>query len=806
MLSQDLRYALRGLRRSPGFTAVAILTLALGIGANTAIFSLLETVMFRALPVRHPEQLVELLQKYPGEPRGNGYWTRRSFEHFRDNNHVFSVLIATSFDNRVRLAADPAETETGIAEYVTSNYFPDLGIKPALGRLIRPEGEGAQVAVISWSRWTGMFHGDPGILGKQIRVQNVPATVIGVTPPEFTGLRVEAKTDVWLPLPPDRNGLALVGRLRPGATLRQARAEMPVLYRFTIEERAAGSNDPLVRQLAVEVEPAGNGLATARDRSGTPLLVLMAVTGVLLLLACVNMASLLLARAAGREREMAVRTSLGASRARLMRQVLTESLLLSTTGTAAGVIVAWFGASALARIMASGRQLSRVSIEVRPDIPILLFTAAVAVLAGLVFGAAPAWRALRIAPAGALRQAGGASETRSGRLFGKGLVVAQVALSALLLCAASLFAGNLARLERADLGFRRDHVLLVALDPGASGYTGDRLYAPYRELLDRVQAIPGVRSVTMSGPTPLEGSGASGFATAEGFEERPEDRRWNSISYVAPRYFETLGIPLVAGRELRMEDQARPNVAIINQTLARYYFAGHDPIGKRITLEHVTGMREPRTYEIVGVSADANYMEIRETSRRGIYLPAFHDGRAAAHTFVIRTSTDPAGIASTVRAAIREVLPAVPIARIDTLSGQIDATIVPERLIAVLSSFFGVLGAVLAGIGLYGLLAYSVARRTNEIGVRLALGATTREVSAMVLRDAAVTVVLGLTLAIPAGLWGMSLAAKLIPEAELSVAPLTWAALGILGVAFLASYIPVRRAARVDPIQALRQE
>ena len=806
-LWQDARYAWRGMRRSPGFTTIAVLSLALGIGANTAIFSLVQTVLLRLLPVSHPEQLVELLQKYPGEPRGNGYWSLRSYEHFRDHNHVFSSLMGTSIDNRVRLAAEGSEPETGAGEYVTGNYFSGLGVKPALGRVIGPEDEGAAVAVISWPAWTSKFNGASDILGKRILVQDVPATIIGVAPRTFAGLRVEAKTEVWLPQTKTTpRMLTLLARLKPGVTLDQARAEMAVLYRFTVEERAASSKDPLVRQLSVQVEPAGNGLATVRDRYGKPLTVLMSLVGLLLLLTCVNIASLLLARGAGREREMALRTSLGAGRGRLLRQVLTESLMLSTAGTLVGTAIAYFGTSVLLQMLASGREHERVYLRVQPDLQLLLFAAGITVLAGLVFGAVPAWSASGATSTSALRQTGTANQTRARHLFGKGLVAVQVALSVLLLSSAGLFIANLANLEHTDLGFRRDHLLLVTLDPPRA-YSNQGLPGRYRELIDSLDRIPGVRSVSLGGPTPLQGAGASGFATVEGYQERPEDRRWISIAYVAPKYFETLGTPLVSGRGFSFEDDARPKVAVINQRFARHYFAGRNPIGKHVTLEHVTLVPEPRTYEIVGVAGDANYLEIREEARRSIYLPAFHDGRVSGQTLLIRTSIDPEGVAGDVRRAVRAVIPGVPVARITTLTDQIDASIVPERLIATLSGFFAGLGAVLAGVGLFGLLAYTVARRTGEIGIRIALGATLGDITRMVLGDALGTVIIGLSCGIPMAIWGRSLANTLIHDLPMqAVEPFTLAIACMILVAVIASYLPVRRATSIDPMEALREE
>ena len=423
-------------------------------------------------------------------------------------------------------------------------------------------------------------------------MQDQPVTVVGVLPSDFFGLQVGFSTDVWLPRssasPATR--LLLMGRLKPGVSLQQARAEMTVLYQFTIEERSRNSKDPVTRQLKIELEPAGAGLSLLRDHFDQPLLALMALVGVLLLIACINIASLLLARGAGRRGEMAVRISLGASRLRLVRQVLTESLMLSVAGSLLGILLAYFGARALLRIMTSGRQIIGLprsfEIQVQPDARILLFTVGIALLTGVLFGLAPAWAAFTSAPASSLRETGRAGETKFRRLFGKSLVVAQVALSVALLSAAGLFVRNLANLRHVDLGFRRDHVLLVTLDPSRSGYDAERVSPIYRELLGRLEQIPGVRSASISAPTPLSGAGASGFATVEGYQEKPEDRRYISLSWVAPKYFETLGTPLLAGRDFNMQDS---HAAIVNLALARYYFGGASPIGKHVTLEHVTG-------------------------------------------------------------------------------------------------------------------------------------------------------------------------------------------------------------------------
>jgi putative ABC transport system permease protein len=821
-LWQDARYALRMMRRSPGFTAVALLSLALGIGANTAIFSLIDTLMLRLLPVRDPGQLVELLLKYPGEPRGSNF-SLQSYEHHRDYNHVFSGLIGdTASRFNVRGAASEPEILDG--EYVTGNFFPVLGVKPAIGRLIAPEddrvGAGSVVAVVSWSHWKSRFNLDPAILGKRIIVEDAPVTIIGVTPRDFFGLQVGSQPEVWLPLAMEQvthrnsrgggGGLRLMGRLKPGLSIEQARAEMTVLFQWTVDERARNNRDPLIRQLKFEMEPAGTGFGRLRDQFSKPLLLLMAVVGVLLLIACANVASMLLARGVARQREMAVRVSLGAGRFRLVRQVLTESLLLSGAGGLLGVFLAYFCASALVRILESGRQMPglpfHIEVPLRPDPHVLLFTAVVALLTGVLFGLAPAWSAFASAPISSLRETGRAGETRFRRLFGKSLVVAQVALSLALLSAAGLFVRYLSNLQHLDLGFRRDHVLLMSLDPSRSGYTPERLYRPYRELLERLKAIPGVRSATLSGMTPISGAGASSFAIAEGYQEKPEDRRYISINWVAPKYFETLGTPFLAGRDFALEDKGGPRVAIINQALARYYFRDGNVIGKHIALERDwKGFGADQTYEIIGVVGDANYSEIREAAPRTIYFNAFQDGRVSSHRFALRTTVDPAAVAPEVRRAVRAVLPTVPVLKVTTLADQVDASIVLERLIARLSALFGALGSLLAAVGLYGLLAYTVARRINEIGIRMALGATPAAVSRMVLGDAMAMVGAGLAIGAPLAFWGKTVAASLIRDLPVkSAVPIAFGAVTMLGVALLAAYAPARRAARVDPMEALR--
>ncbi|MCC6389851.1 MAG: ABC transporter permease [Bryobacterales bacterium] len=789
--------------RSLPLTTAAVLSLALGTGANTAIFSLLNTLLPRLLPVRDPAQIVELLQKYPGEPRGNGYWSTASYQHFRDNNHVFTDLMGASGPLPLPSRLD-RETETVHVSYVTPNFFVALGLEPALGRLLSPEDSEAS-AVVSWSFWKNRFGADPAALGRRITVQDLPLTVIGVSPAGFPGLQPGARTDIWLLRPAASSlGLALIARMRPGVSLEQARAEMSVLYRFTIEERARKSKDPLVRQLKVEVERAGAGLSLLRDRFAKPLLALMAVVAVLLLLACANLAGMLLARAAKRQREMAVRLALGASPLQLASQVLTEALLLSAMGTLAGIGVAYLGVNGLLRVLLSGRPMlglpGPLEIDVRPDAHVLLFTIGVSIGTGILFGLAPAWSAFSSAPVTSPREMERTGQTRLGRRLGRLLVSVQIALSALLLSAAALFVGYLLHLRQFDLGFRPDHLLLLILDPVHSGYKREQLAAPYRALWEHLEAIPGVRTVSMVGASPISGAGASRFATVEGRTERPQDRRYLSLNWVAPNYFETMGTPLLAGRGFRFDDQGA-RVAIINQAMSDYYFRGLNAIGKHVTLDADT-----QPYEIVGVVGNAKYYEIRETPPRTLYFNMFEQGRVSSQ-FVLRTAVPPETLAAEVRRTVTDTLKSVPVARIITMEDQINASIVPERLVATLSGWFGVLALMLSLMGIHGLLTYTVARRTHEIGIRMSVGATRADILRIVLGDTATMTAAGLAAGGLLAVWVRSFAAALIPDLPgPSLGPLLFAFAAIAAAALLAASIPALRAARVNPAEALRHE
>lgn len=815
-LLHDLRYAIRLLAKSPGFTCVAVLILALGIGANTAIFSLINGLMFRTSPVRDPGSLVELLHRSPGgEPAHNGFsWD--AYQLIRQHNHVLSDLIVDSPDNFV-VSGKALEPHRILGGYLGGDFFAALGVLPATGRLLGPEADDlshpSPVAVISWSYWKGKLNSDPAVLGKQIIVNDTPITIIGVAQQGFGGLNEEMAQDIWLPISMKpviyqgsalgwgSLGLSLIGRLKPGVSLAEASAELSVLFQSAIRAPGVG---PYVREMKFELQPASSGMSSElRQMLRTPALVLMAIVSLILLIACANLAGLLLARGASRRHEMAVRTCLGASRVRLFRQALTESLLLSILGALLGIYLANSAGPLLLHTITSGRAVLGLPVHldalVRPDWHVLSFTATVALLTALLFGALPAL-GLSALPSSALQPATRASDSRSRRLFGKSLIVAQVAASITLLSVAALFVSYVSNLRNRDLGFRRDHLLLVSLDPYHSSYDAPQWSHLSQELLAHLQALPGVRSATFSAMTPMKGTGASSFATAQG---RPDLHLPIAINYVGPSYFETYGTPFVAGRDFSFRAEHGPLVAIINQSMAREFFGDRSPIGTHMTLDHITlrGDDTP-TYQIVGVVGDAKYNDLQQAPPRTIYLQAFQ-----AESLTVRTAINPSAVSTSVRQTIASVMPTLPITGVTTMTDQIDAAIVPERLIATLSTWFGALAALLTAIGLYGLLAYTVAHRTNEIGVRMALGASPGDILRLVLRDALLMLCIGVALGIPLALWSKRIAVHLLEGLPTtSSSPVILGVLLIAAVALLAAFIPAHRATRADPNIALRYE
>jgi len=821
-LWQDLRFAARMLLKNPGFTAVAALTLALGIGANTAIFTLMDAVLLKNLPVKQPEQLIELMT-VSGDSGARVYnsFSWQAFQHWRQRNQSLSGLIASS-NSRFYCVVEGAAPERVAGQYVTGDFFSVLGVSPAIGRTITPDddrfGAPNTVAVISDGYWARRFGRDPAALGKSIVVENVPLTIVGVAPAEFFGLQVGSRVDLWAPLATETlmrrrsftssagyKWIQLVGRIKPGVSLDQARADLDLLFRqAVIEPELALQITPETRQWVLNtklgVESAGNGLSQLRRQFSKPLAVLVVVVGLVLLIACANLANLLLARAASRQREIAVRLALGAGRARLIRQLLTESLLLSLIGAAAGVLLASFGAQFLLKILASGR--TEVLLEVQPDARALIFTGLLSVLTTLLFGLAPALRACRTDLIPALKDgARGLEFGGSRQRLSRGLIVAQIAISLILLVGAGLFLRTLRNLHAIDLGFERENVLLAALDPSHSGYTPEQTRRSFQGLLDGLQAIPGVRSASLSWNPPVAGGGSSRTVSVEGRAPGPEANREIYINWVAPRYFETLGVPLITGRDFDSHDTPdSPRIIIINQTMARVFFGAANPIGQRIRVD------DNDIREVVGVVGDSHYLEIREKITPTLYLNTFQSP-APGSEFAIRTTGDPNAVIPAVRREMERQAPGMAIANVRTLASQVDSWIVQERLVALLSSCFGGLALFIAAVGLYGVLSYTVARRTREIGVRMALGARSRDVMAMILKEILWLVCLGLAFGIPMALilgrfitdllYGLRPTDALTIVAGISV---------MLIVSLLAGYIPARRASRVDPMVSLRCE
>jgi predicted permease len=807
-LLQDARFGARMLRRAPLVTGVALLTLTLVIGASSAIFSLIDPLLFRDVPVHHPASLVQFTSQYPGDPPLNNFGLA-SYEQYRDGNHVFVDLFGLA---RLTTVSRTGE-EPIAAAVVTGNFFQALGVRPALGRVLEVSDDkpgAAAAAVVSWRYWKSRLNGDQRVLGSVIDIEDtrvpvpMPVTVVGVAHAEFSGIVVGYRPDVWISLAavPDamrsRAGLALAARLRPGVSIEQARAEMRVLYQARID--ALARRDPQWRQAVIDVTPARTGLSTPLHyQFGGPLLLLMSMVGGVLLLACVNIGSLLLARGAARQQEMATRVSLGAGRFRIVRQVFTESLLLAAMGGVMGIVAARFGATLLMRIVMSGTRSPGPAprLDIPLDERVLMFTGGVTVLAALVFGLMPAIAAFVSAPAAALRQSG-AAQPRSRRVFGSGLVIAQVAISLALLSVSQLSITHLRHLREGSLGFDRRDVLLMSIDTSRA-QDPQHLAALYRDIIPRLEAIPGVRTVAASATTPIAPGAASRFLQAEGFDEPAPDRQRVSLNWVSPNYFATYGTPLLAGRDFRNADMEHPRRVIVNQTLAGRYFARRDPIGLHVWL---VNEREP--YEIVGVVGDAKYQDIRLPAPPIVYLFAPPRGST---TLSLRTDVSPMAIAGDARRIVTEVLGADSVRRVTTLAEQVDAAVVPERLMAILSGFFGTLGALLAAIGLYGLLAYTVARRTKEIGIRLALGATRGDVMRMMLRSGLALVAAGFVVGAPAAFWGTRFAATAIEDLSgAGVPPVATAAVPLLVIAALAAFMPACRATRVEPVIALRSE
>ena len=853
-LGQDLRYAVRMLARNPGFSLVVIVSLALGIGANTAIFSAIDAVMLRMLPVEEPQQLVMLQwnakdwpEKYLGDLEGSGFseegkgltsysFAYPAYQRFREQNHVFSSTFAFAANsNKVNVGID-GRAESAEVHSVSGNYFEGLGVHAVQGRTILPEDDkesAPATAVVSYKFWQEHLGGSPQVAGKTVFLNGLPITIIGVTPPGFFGLEPGSSPDFYIPLAKysieearlgnSENGMTylkdpkvwwagVVGRLKPGVTQKEAEAELSVLFDQGLQAVAStpDPNKPVLR-----VAPIKQGLDNLRRQFSSSLLLLMTMVGAVLLIACGNVAALLLTRASARQREIAVRLSLGARRFRLIRQLLTESVLLAFCGGALGLVAATWAGRVLLALLSSGR--AQINLQLHLDARVLGFTAVVCVLSGILFGLAPALRATRTDLLSALKQPASGSSGRK-LTAGKVLVAGQVAVCLLLLVSAGLLLRTLQRLQGVDLGFNRQNILLFTVRPGLNGYKGEQLDQYYTEMQRRLQRIPGVQSVSFSDRNAI-GAGTSITAgEIPGYTE-PGKRADVYRHVVGPGYFETLGIPIRLGRALGPQDtHTSPLVAVVNQKFVDKYMHGDYPVGRQLNLG---GRKKPVQYEIVGVVNDVKYARIREAAPPTAYFPhsqiyaVFGADLADVNgfswpfmTFAIKSQQAGTGpLIATVRREAAALDKNIPVVDVKTETQVVDQVLFLDRTFAALSSAFGFLALLLACIGLYGTMAYAVARRTNEIGVRMALGAGRGTILGMVLRETALIVVAGIAVGLPAA-WAATGILKtrlfgLGPHDPLSIA---LAVAATLAVTAIAGYVPARRASRVDPMVALRYE
>ena len=836
----DVLFGLRMLAKSPGFTATAVLTLVLGIGANTSIFSLLNAVMLQSIPVRHPEQLVVLrwsVHELPEESNigtssyGDCLWvpgvhqscsfSYPMYKAILAHTNVFSSVLAMAGAGQLDLSGNGPASLVG-GELVSGNYFDTLGVSSALGRTLAPsddQPDATPVIVLSYPYWQRAFGSAPDAVGKTIRLNGAPFTIVGVIDPRFTRLTPGKSHDIWVPLSqaaslePSWNQrrtidgatnwwLAIVGRLKPGGTMAQAQAATNLVFR---NEMLHGAK-PLLKEIdepQLALLPAQKGLVGFRQFYDKPIYILTVAVGIVLLIACANIAALLLARATAREKEMAVRLALGAGRARIIRQLLTESLLLSSAGAALGIVLADWSAQALAAFI-SKNAYSTLFIDTRPDARILAFTLGSALLTGILFGIAPAFRGSRINVGPALKESAASSDATKvpGRRFGLGsaLIVAQVALSVVVLTGAGLLVRTLANLRNIDPGFDTHNVLLFGINPKLTGYSNDRIQTLYSELQTRLASIPGVISASYSSDTLLS---AGQWTSGVHIEGQPEKTTVETdMLAVGPSFFETMRLPLLNGRTFAALDlRSTQAVAIVNQTFVRRFLEGRNPIGLHLGGTTPSGNKVER--EIVGVVADAKYDDLRKPLEPTAYIP-LQEGEAY---FALRTSTKPEALIPEVRRIVGALDDNLPLFDMRTQTQTIDRLLFNERLVAKLSSLFGALALILACVGLYGLLSYEVARRTREIGIRTALGAQRREIFRLVLFQ-------GLTLAMVGALVGIGaaigvtryLGSLLYGIRATDPATFVIIAFLLIAVALLACYIPSRRATRVDPLVALRYE
>jgi predicted permease len=832
-LSQDVRHGVRQLRHSPGFTITAVLILALGIGAVTAVFTLINAALLKMLPVQNPEQLVEFKAMSPQFPVNDAF-SYPTFKTFQTQTQILSGVVAFRGLGDVDVEVD-AHGGLAKGQLVSGNYFTALGVKTVLGRTILPTDESTAgqnpVAVIGYDYWRTRFALAPTIVGKQVLINNVPMTIVGVTEPEFYGLQPGDRVQVSMPITmigsvfpgfadaggladclraPFRNWLHVMGRLQPGFTREQATASLAPVFAQSMRQAADGLaglpiDSPAVRQtllnLRLQLEPGSQGLAALRQKYSKPLWIVMGIVGLLLLITCANVANLLLARANAREKEIALRLALGAGKGRLVRQLLTESILLGLGGGAMGVGLAYWGNHLLLALMARGR--TPASLTAQPDLRMLGFALAVSLLTAVIFGTIPAWRATDVDPACGLGQ--GARNQSAGIRFrlGKSLVVIQVAISLVLVVGAGLLTRTLTNLKNFYPGFDRDNMLLFSVDPTVIGI--QNVVPLYEQILNRLRTIPGVRLASLSVHSPLTTNLSTTTVRVQSSSTGQEDLAPVNIEQAGPDYFATMGITVMRGRDFSWADRnGTTKVAIMTQSMARHYFGDTDPIGQFVSIPGFVG--DPSWIQIVGEIPDIKVHDLRESGTLALFLPLFQLPEGGA-TFELRTAMDPAYAQSAAADAVKSIEPRLPLYETKTLAAQVDESLVQEHLVGSLSGLFAILALLLTCVGLYGLMAYMVSRRAGEIGIRMALGAQRAQITLLILRETLLLVIGGLSVGLP----GAALASRLITSELFGLKP--WDPFTFLAacwlmsaVTLLAAYIPAHRAASIDPLQVLRTE